>query len=130
LVWDQVIGRLADSVTSGSRSTALKSVLALDALLLAATLGSCSRWFPGPGWLTAVLAAMFAVSFAVTLWSYGYFMLRDPDALRSETFTLRKLEIEKGLIGDNLQGPRRVTVEARVEPLARIASETPADTPQ
>ena len=36
--------------------------------------------------------------------AYCYFMVKSPDALRSEKFTLSKLAIERSVIGDNLTG--------------------------
>lgn len=41
---------------------------------------------------------------AIYLGAYIYFMFKNPDALRSETFTLRKMAIEKSLHGDDLTG--------------------------
>lgn len=51
-----------------------------------------------------LLAACFAFTVLLLLGSYIYFMRRDPDALRSESYSLQKLAIEKGIFGDNLVG--------------------------
>ncbi len=37
--------------------------------------------------------------------SYLYFMFKDPDALRSENYSLEKLAIQRGLAGDSTSGP-------------------------
>lgn len=40
----------------------------------------------------------------VFLGAYIYLLLRDPDALRSEEFSLNKMALEKGLVGDSTHG--------------------------
>ena len=49
-----------------------------------------------------VLADLSLVGFYCYV--YVHFMKTDPDALRSERYSLRKLELQKGLIGDNRTG--------------------------
>ncbi len=36
--------------------------------------------------------------------AYFYFMVNDPDALRSESFKLSKMALEKGKMGDSIVG--------------------------
>jgi hypothetical protein len=50
------------------------------------------------------LVISIAMVLMVFLVAYGYLLLKNPDALRSENFTLSKLAIEKGLVGDNISG--------------------------
>lgn len=51
-----------------------------------------------------MFAVMLILVLLLFLSSYVYFMRTNPDALRSEQFSLSKLAIEKGLIGDTLSG--------------------------
>lgn len=53
------------------------------------------------GIIDAALFLMFAVFFVM-------FALKNPDALRSESYTLSKMAMEKGLFGDHAAGVRRV----------------------
>jgi hypothetical protein len=71
-------------------------------MTLSSTLGSFA--VGGPLWLGIVLAIGATASIAAYLISYFYLMIRSPDSLRSETFTLKKLAIEKGIYGDSFVG--------------------------
>ena len=57
-----------------------------------------------PDWLLILFAILLGLSVAIFLASYIYFALKNPDALRSERFTLSKMAIEKNLIGDDVAG--------------------------
>ena len=92
---------------SGSaKSTVLKSLGWLLFLLLTATV-SASKFSAQP-WLTIFLAIMTGLTVLVYLAAYIYFALTDSDALRSEKFTLQKIGIEHGYIGDDLTGWTRI----------------------
>ena len=52
--------------------------------------------FGSPIWLTIMLAVFFFV--------YIYCLINDRDSLRSEKFTIQKLAIEKGIMGDDVTG--------------------------
>jgi hypothetical protein len=119
--FEQLAARLAESYSS--RSTALKPLLWLDGLLLAAT--TASSRLPSTG-VTSVIqigcAAMAAVSVLVTILAYAWFMFKNPDYLRSEHFTLRKIAMEKGVFGDDLQGIVQIkSGRALAEPLSPTA---------
>jgi hypothetical protein len=108
----EVWARILESFMHGSRSTVLKSLLYLDAITLIGTVSSPVAH--AATWLQVVIAVAFCLSFVSTLLAYGYFMFKDPDALRSEKFGIDKLTIEKGLVGDNNSGLARAPVS---EPL-------------
>jgi hypothetical protein len=92
---------------SGStKSTVLKSLGWLLFLLLTATV-SASKFSAQP-WLVIALAAMTGLTVLVYLGAYIYFALTDSDALRSEKFTLQKIGLEHGYIGDDLTGWTRI----------------------
>jgi hypothetical protein len=63
-----------------------------------------------PEWLIVALGASLVLVFLTSLFAYVYFMLKAPDALRSESFNLSKLAMDKGLIGDDVSGFRRAEV--------------------
>jgi hypothetical protein len=75
-----------------------------------------------PRWLLIALVSGLAACLVALLGGYFYFAFTNPDYLRSERFTLRKLEIGKGLLGDSesgmtdpvpLEAPKQVLIEAR-----------------
>ncbi len=51
-----------------------------------------------------ILLAFLAVELFTIIGVYVYFAVNNPDCLRSETFTLSKLAMEKGHIGDGVNG--------------------------
>lgn len=96
------LNSIAESTAKGARSTALQPLQWVLGMLLTAL--SPALWLGAPAWLTAALGIAGAVVLLVLLGSYVYLLIRSPDALRSESYTLRKMEIEKGLVGDNISG--------------------------
>jgi hypothetical protein len=65
-----------------------------------------------PNWLLIILATLLVAIIVLYGLSYGFCLLRDRDALRSEKYSLHKMAIEHRLIGDNLAGsfePDQVT---------------------
>ena len=93
---------LQHSDAAGAKSTVLKPLGWLIGILISGSLGS--YYSNAPGWVGATLVVFTGISALIYLVAYIYFMGRNPDLLRSESFTLRKLEIEKGIIGDSLTG--------------------------
>lgn len=93
---------LRHSNTKASRSTVLKSLtwmvgICLAGLILAAT-SSINEW------VVAVIAVILVLSFVLYAISYIFFMIKNPDALRSEKYNIQKMAVEKGIIGDNTNG--------------------------
>ena len=41
---------------------------------------------------------------AVFIWAYVYLLLNNPDALRSESFILKRTALEHRMIGDSIHG--------------------------
>ncbi len=60
---------------------------------------------------------MLLVAFAVFIWAYIYFSCKGPDYLRSEKYSLSKLAIEKGMIGDNITGSFTQTLTGNTKAL-------------
>lgn len=93
---------LQQASAQGSRSTALNPLgwaltIALSALLVAVVEHA-------QAYITGILATFAGIILLTYLAAYIYFMIKDPDALRSEKFTLSKLAIERSITGDNIAG--------------------------
>lgn len=93
---------LSRATADGSRTNALNHLHWMIAAFLVATLASAYNRMPN--WVTLFLAAVMLVFLACYLVTHFYFMLRNPDALRSEKFTIEKMAIERGLYGDSESG--------------------------
>ena len=93
---------LEKATVEGTRTTVLKPLAWLIALLVGATIGAFST--PTPNWIGVAFAILvIALTLLYTL-AYGYCLFTDKDALRSETYSIQKLAIEKGYVGDNIMG--------------------------
>ena len=57
-----------------------------------------------PAWFVILMAVFLTLSVLTYLGTYLYCLFNNPDALRSETYTIRKMAIERGLIGDDVSG--------------------------
>jgi hypothetical protein len=57
-----------------------------------------------PRELVILLAALFTLTLLLILATYIYFGLRDPDVLRSESYSLGRMAIERGALGDSRAG--------------------------
>lgn len=57
-----------------------------------------------PPWLIILLAVLVAAVFVAFCVSFFFLLFKNPDALRSETYSLSKYAIDKGLYGDSLVG--------------------------
>ena len=97
---EQAFAALSRSAASGSRTTALAPLHMMLALLIAGLLSSIG--LNAPAWVIRLLGGSVAVVLALELLAYVYLLFNDRDALRSERFTIAKMRIERGLMGDKL----------------------------
>jgi hypothetical protein len=88
----------------GSRSTALKPLGWLVGMLCAATLAFFSFSSPLPLGVGVTFVALTVLAVGGYLVAYFYLMIKDRDSLRSERYSIQKLAIEKGIVGDNISG--------------------------
>lgn len=51
-----------------------------------------------------MLGVSTAIAILAYLGFYAYFAFKDPDALRSERYSIQKLALEKGFVGDSTTG--------------------------
>lgn len=93
---------LSHSDASGSRSTILKPLTWLLGIILATLLAAFR--FSAPAWFCYLLAGIAILAVLLFFFAYVFCLFKDRDALRSESFSLRKMEIEKGLYGDSDMG--------------------------
>lgn len=55
-------------------------------------------------WLLILFGVASAVTVLLYLCAYLYCLVKDRDALRTETYSIQKLALEKGYVGDKLTG--------------------------
>ena len=97
---------LSHSDASGSRSTILKPLTWLLTILLGCMITLLKMELPN--WFSYIIACMVIITFIVLLFAFVYCLLYDRDALRSEKFSIRKMEIENGFYGDSDSGYKKV----------------------
>jgi hypothetical protein len=85
-----------------SRSDALRPIAWLVMLLTILTIGT--MYERGPDWILEVEAALLVGAILLYATAYLYCLLKNPDALRSEKYSLHKMALEHGLIGDSSTG--------------------------
>ncbi|MCH9006243.1 MAG: hypothetical protein IH838_13270 [Proteobacteria bacterium] len=113
----------SEASARGARSTALHALQwVIGMLLVSLPMLAASR---APSWLLISVAAALGGILVTFVTAYVYFLFTNPDALRSESFTLSKMAIERGLVGDSLSGLRDATLleQPKNEPKALTAGE-------
>lgn len=93
---------LSQSDASGSRSTILKPLIWLIGVLLGVFLTLI--FAEADLWLHIIIILLIVAAIGLYFYVYYYCLRHNPDALRSESFTIRKLQIEKGIFGDSNTG--------------------------
>lgn len=93
---------MSQATAKGAKSSALHSLQWTLAILLSFV--PICLFANAPEWLLVFIVALVFIVIITLVFAYGYLLVKNPDALRSETFTLSKMAIEKGLIGDSLLG--------------------------
>ncbi len=105
-----ISGLLHQATSQGSRSTVLRPLGWLAAICVSGLFGCLE--FKAPSWITTLFAAMTALVVLFYLSSFLYCLFNDREALRSETYSIQKLAIEKGFVGDSTTGIFRVEESA------------------
>jgi len=93
---------LRQATSHGTRSTVLRPLGWLIGIL-SALLTAAIR-FEAPTWMGASIVVFLGLSVCLYLGAYTYCLVKDREALRSEKYTIQKLAIEKGFIGDSITG--------------------------
>lgn len=93
---------LTRATADGSRTNALNH---LHWLLIAFAAIIAALFAAGvPMFLIYVFTVFECAVFIAYLVTHFWFMVKNPDALRSEKFTIQKMAIERGLYGDSTSG--------------------------
>ena len=85
-----------------SRSDALRPLAWLIAILT--TTATLLAYVSAPQWLLIVTACLLIAAITLYFIAFGFCLIKDRDALRSENYSLHKMAIEHGLIGDSITG--------------------------
>jgi hypothetical protein len=93
---------LQQATAQGARSTALSPLGWLTAIISSALFGSFVSH--APMWAIVTLTAALVMCVIMYFVAYIFFMMKNPDALRSERFTLSKLALERSVKGDSIAG--------------------------
>jgi hypothetical protein len=101
-----------------SRSDVLKP-LAWMLLITGALTVALAVYAPAHVFIVYSCAALFLATGLGYLVAYAYCLFKLPDALRSEKYSLNKMAIERGFIGDSVVG---VVEEGAPRPVAAITS--------
>lgn len=102
---------LEQAMAKGTRATVLKPIAWMMVISVSATLSS--YYLSAPPWLGVLFAVFTCLTMALYLIAYTYCLFTDKDALRSETYSIQKLAIEKGFFGDDIVGelkPRKAAI--------------------
>jgi hypothetical protein len=101
---------LQQASAEGSRSTVLKPIGWMISICIAATLSA--SYLKLEPWVGYMFAGFCGLTMLLYLVAYLYCLFKDRDALRSETYTIQKMAIEKGFVGDSTKGTFLVEQEA------------------
>ncbi|PSS71685.1 hypothetical protein AYI85_04930 [Shewanella algae] len=55
-------------------------------------------------WIIYLFAGFSCITMALYLVAYLFCLFKDRDALRSETYSIQKMAIQKGFVGDDIYG--------------------------
>jgi hypothetical protein len=86
----------------GSKTTVLNPLIWLVGIELSGLVGLAG--VDPHSRVIVLLEWLLALSILGMLLAYAFFAFRDPDALRSEKYTLTKMALQQGLRGDDLMG--------------------------
>jgi Na+/pantothenate symporter len=90
------------SDSSGSRSTILKPLTWLISLLIGGLLLTLS--INPNSWLIFYFVSFITIALIAFFYVYFFCLYKNPDAIRSEKYSIQKMAIEKGIYGDNISG--------------------------
>lgn len=90
------------SDASGSKSTILKPLswflsLIIGGLILLVKINA-------PNWIIILFSIITCIAILLFFFAFVYCLFKDRDALRSEKYSIQKMAIEKGIVGDNIVG--------------------------
>jgi heme A synthase len=94
---------LEQATAQGSKSTILRPLGWMLSICIAAILGAI--YVKAESWIIDMFSIFCALTFLLFLVTYGYCLLTKRETLlRSETYAIQELAIQKGFVGDSLTG--------------------------
>lgn len=90
------------SDASGSKSTILKPLTWFISLLIGGLLATL--YLKAQNAIIIFFIVLISLACLAFFFAYIYCLFTIPDALRSETYSIQKMAIEKGIYGDNSSG--------------------------
>lgn len=113
-------GLLIEDKSSSSRSNIHKSIFSMMSVTIGATI--VSSYINAPEWLTVMCAGFSSITFIVFIFSFVYLLFKDPDLLRSEELSYRKLDhdirkfaIESGIANYPIATPDKFEIRLHQE---------------
>lgn len=93
---------LAQASSKGSKSTILKPLAWMLGICVTSTLTAAKLGLPL--WISILFSTFSAITMLLYLVAYLYCLVKDRDALRSETYSIQKMVVERGFVGDDISG--------------------------
>jgi hypothetical protein len=93
---------LEQATAQGSRSTVLRPLGWM--ISICATGALTGVYLKAPLWLIVLFAGLAGLAGVLYIGAYIFCLLTDKDALRTERYSIQKLAIEKGFVGDSIAG--------------------------
>jgi hypothetical protein len=94
---------LKETLTQGSRSTVLRPLAWLVGICAATVIGATE--VKAASWVLWLFGVAAGVGILIYLSAFIFCLFTDrEDLLRSETYSIQKLAIEKGFVGDSVSG--------------------------
>jgi len=118
----EFIQSLQQAFRQDSKSTVLKSLGWLISILSTATIFA-SRYGLDK-WLVVMFAILDCIVILIYIAAYIYFAIKDPEQLRSEKFSIQKMAIQHGYVGDDLAGFFKVV---KIDGVPLIGDSKPAE---
>ena len=111
---ETILGQVAGGLSrvSARKSTALAPLTNL--LVVLAPPVVAAMYLEPPTWITATVVGLLTLVVIAFLGAYAHFSRKSPDALRSERYSIEKMLIQRGLIGDDSSGFRKLTGDEKL----------------
>jgi len=102
MAFQLISGLFQQATAHGSRTTVLRPLGWLACICLLGIFGCID--LKAPAWMAILFVGFTTAVIVLYLFAYIYCLCYDRDALRSETYSIQKLAIEKSYRGDSLTG--------------------------
>lgn len=118
---EKLLDRLRSDDGTATRSTILHSLQWMTFILITG-LGGTS-FTSAPNWAIQIISALLILVVVLYLIFFCYFAIKNPDQLRSEKYSIRKMELERGLIGDNIFGLKESDSSKVIEHESKVGTD-------